>query len=88
MATSYVTVGTAVNMIADSLACRRQEKPRRSRDGCIICDPPAFSTLDYLVVWSTEGRPCAAPEAAAGPPAVSGHMAPTWRLHLAAGDGF
>ena len=26
------------------------------------------------------------PEAAAGPPAVSGRVAPTWRLHLATGD--
>jgi len=49
----------------------------------IIRDPPAFFTLDYFVVWSAEGRPCASPEAAAGPPAVSALMAPTWRLHLA-----
>ena len=35
--------------------------PSRSGAGGIIRDPPAFSTLDYFVVWSTEGRPCAHP---------------------------
>ncbi len=31
MATSYVAVGSPVNMIADSLTCRRQEKPHKHR---------------------------------------------------------